>query len=248
MTESDWLDCQDPETLLPFLREGSGRAQLRSILSRDAVQRKLRLFIRACGARIAYLLSDVRSRTAVDVAQRFADGLADEAELETARAGAQAAYRELRRTDRTAEWTAAAVPPEALREFPRGGGAFDVATYAAHAARLAVAARGSDADGKRIDDDARLRVEASVQAELLRDLLGNLFRPVRIADECRTRPARELAGKMYASADFTAMSNLGVALQEAGCRDGRILAHCRSERPHAPGCWLVDQLLEMDSA
>jgi hypothetical protein len=32
---------------------------------------------------------------------------------------------------------------------------------------------------------------------------------------------------------------LADALQEAGCADDRILAHCRSDGPHRPDCWVL---------
>jgi hypothetical protein len=36
---------------------------------------------------------------------------------------------------------------------------------------------------------------------------------------------------------------LGDALEDAGCDDEVILAHCRDDRPHARGCWLLDGIL-----
>jgi hypothetical protein len=32
-------------------------------------------------------------------------------------------------------------------------------------------------------------------------------------------------------------------LEEAGCHDTDILAHCRGPGPHCRGCWVVDALL-----
>ena len=43
--------------------------------------------------------------------------------------------------------------------------------------------------------------------------------------------------------DFAAMPILADALQDAGCDDEDILAHCREEREHIRGCWVVDLLL-----
>jgi hypothetical protein len=36
---------------------------------------------------------------------------------------------------------------------------------------------------------------------------------------------------------------LADALEEAGCTDADILAHCRGPGPHVRGCWVVDLLL-----
>jgi hypothetical protein len=48
---------------------------------------------------------------------------------------------------------------------------------------------------------------------------------------------------MYDSCDFTAMPILADALEEAGCDQPDILAHCRGPGPHVRGCWVVDLVL-----
>lgn len=73
MTEQEWLACGDVERMLSW----SGR-------TRNVTKRKSRLFAAACCQRIWPLLTDEASRNAVEVTQRFADGLADHRELETA--------------------------------------------------------------------------------------------------------------------------------------------------------------------
>ncbi len=67
MTEQEWLECDDLYTMLAFLR------------NRDC-GRKLRLFAVASCRPILHRLTDERSRTAVHVAERVADGQAAEAE------------------------------------------------------------------------------------------------------------------------------------------------------------------------
>jgi hypothetical protein len=42
---------------------------------------------------------------------------------------------------------------------------------------------------------------------------------------------------------FSRMTMLAQALEEAGCHDPDILAHCRQPGPHVRGCWLLDLLL-----
>ena len=73
MTEAEWLGCAHPEPMLQFLR---GKAS----------DRKLRLC--ACCRYVPALLADVRSRRAVEVAERFVDGLARHEELSEAQQAA----------------------------------------------------------------------------------------------------------------------------------------------------------------
>jgi hypothetical protein len=43
--------------------------------------------------------------------------------------------------------------------------------------------------------------------------------------------------------DPTRVQVLADGLEEAGCTDSDILAHCRGPGPHVRGCWVVDLLL-----
>ena len=81
MTEAEWLACDDPDALLDHLT------------NTPVSPRKKRLL--ACGCcRLIWDLLDESSRQAVIVSERFADGLADAAELERAARTAQAAWEE----------------------------------------------------------------------------------------------------------------------------------------------------------
>jgi hypothetical protein len=42
---------------------------------------------------------------------------------------------------------------------------------------------------------------------------------------------------------FDRMPILADALQDDGCEDTDILAHCRGAGPHVRGCWVVDLVL-----
>jgi hypothetical protein len=48
---------------------------------------------------------------------------------------------------------------------------------------------------------------------------------------------------MYESKRFSDLPILGDALEEAGCADEVLLAHCRGGGPHVRGCWAVDLIL-----
>jgi hypothetical protein len=79
---------------------------------------------------------------------------------------------------------------------------------------------------------------------LLLDIFDNPFRPVSFSSSWRTDTALSLAIQMYDSRDFGAMPILADALQDAGCEDPAILAHCRdTNQAHVRGCWVVDLVL-----
>ena len=51
---------------------------------------------------------------------------------------------------------------------------------------------------------------------------------------------------MYGSHEFGAMPILADALQDAGCDNDDILAHCRdANQVHVRGCWVVDLVLDL---
>src|SRR5436309_3316172 len=81
MREQDWLAGTDPKEMAEFVDE-------------KASDRKKRLFAAACCRRIWSLMTDHRSQRAVEVAERFADGLANRSERQAAIEGALAAREE----------------------------------------------------------------------------------------------------------------------------------------------------------
>jgi hypothetical protein len=107
MTESEWLGSNDPAAMLSIRRtdccgclwfdNGDGTVSLAGgakpcgqcdngpILPYSPISdRKLRLFACACCRQVWHLLTDSRSRRAVEVAERYADGLATADELSVA--------------------------------------------------------------------------------------------------------------------------------------------------------------------
>ena len=78
MTEAQWDRCNDPQSMLNFLRNAG-----------KLFQRKARLFACAAVRRLWHTLADERSRRAVEVSEQFADGLATAAQLEQARTEAK---------------------------------------------------------------------------------------------------------------------------------------------------------------
>jgi len=70
-----------------------------------------------------------------------------------------------------------------------------------------------------------------------------LTRAVPFDANWKTSTAVALAKQMYDSRDFSAMPILADALQDAGCENGDVLDHCRGPGPHVRGCWVVDLVL-----
>ncbi|MCI0705613.1 MAG: hypothetical protein L0241_31520 [Planctomycetia bacterium] len=80
--------------------------------------------------------------------------------------------------------------------------------------------------------------------QLLRESVGNPFRPVTFTPSWRTDTVLTLAKQMYESREFGAMPILADALQDAGCDNEDILNHCRdTNATHIRGCWVVDLVL-----
>jgi hypothetical protein len=84
---------------------------------------------------------------------------------------------------------------------------------------------------------------SALGCELVRDVFGNPFRPRAFDPAWRTAAAVELARSAYDRRDFGLLPILADALQEAGCEDAGVLAHCRAGGPHVRGCWVVDGVL-----
>src|SRR5688572_4741256 len=89
MTEAEWLRCRLQRPMLHYVKD-------------KVSQRRWRLFAAACCRRVWDHIADERSRRAVEVAERFADGLARKRELQRAEAEALEAFHEICRA-RTGE-------------------------------------------------------------------------------------------------------------------------------------------------
>lgn len=99
--------------------------------------------------------------------------------------------------------------------------------------------------GKRSQYDlSMLREDPSTfLPAVMREIFGNPFRPVVFDPEWRTTTAVALAQQVYESRDFGALPILADALQDAGCDNDDVLAHCRGAGPHVRGCWVIDLVL-----
>ena len=80
-------------------------------------------------------------------------------------------------------------------------------------------------------------------SDLVRCIFGNPFRPATLDPNWRTSTVLTLAQGIYDERAFDRLPILADALQNAGCANEEMLAHCRGEGPHARGCWVVDLVL-----
>jgi len=65
--------------------------------------------------------------------------------------------------------------------------------------------------------------------------------PAWLAWHGGTMPA--IARRVYDDRAFHDLPILADALEDAGCTNTDLLAHCRGGGPHVRGCWAVDLLL-----
>jgi hypothetical protein len=222
MTEAEWLAAAQPYLMLRFLRDRGG-----------ASERKLRLFAVACCRRVWTLLTDERGRRAVEVAERFADRLAGDQERGAA-AGGASPFKGSSNEGYPAQfacWSTCA---------DESSGAAEVA--AEWAAQVVAGANEG-----RTAWPVAIEANQAAQAALLRDIVGNPFgmapslAPAVLAWNNGT--VGKLAAAIYEERAFDRLPVLADALEDAGCTDTAVLAHCRSGGEHVRGCWVVDLVL-----
>jgi hypothetical protein len=243
MTEADWQEGEDVGDMLTFL-EGK--------LS----ERKLRLFACACCRRIERFLVDPRSKRLIEVSEQFADGRATARRLKSAWEKADEAEQVIHlRGGGAVEQTSAQAVLHLGVELDVAEVIEEATDTVGEAARNAAYDENWRTPGKDIAERwagdtaawmAGTEQEEAAQAALLREVAGNPFRKVVVPPEWLARnegAVRSLAAGINEDGAFERMGILADALEEAGCTDADILAHCRAEDGHVRGCWLVDLLL-----
>jgi len=85
----------EPLPLLTILNSNGLEDAVWCFRAVEGFDREIRLFAVFCARRVQHLMTDQRSLTALDVAERFANGLATEEELAVARGVAGAAARDV---------------------------------------------------------------------------------------------------------------------------------------------------------
>ena len=90
---------------------------------------------------------------------------------------------------------------------------------------------------------AALKPSAPEQANLVREVIGNPFRPVTLEPRWLSSTVLDLARTIYDERVYERMPILADALLDAGCDSEEIINHCQGAAPHVRGCWVVDLLL-----
>jgi hypothetical protein len=237
MTEAEWLTCTDPTPMLEFLR---GKAS----------DRKLRLFAAACCRRVWHLLNADVSKPGVEVIERYSDGLATDSELD-------AVFQAAARYGRRAERKFGRRSPEADLAYRDSQQAYLVSYAAQRDVHLGMVliyttqCKLREVVGYKpyIDPKAHEEWHRLVEADganlavLLSEVIGNPFRPVTVDPRWLTSTAVALARAIYDERAFDRLPILADALEDAGCDNTDLLAHCRGDGPHVRGCWAVDLVL-----
>ena len=206
MTEAEWSACGDCRDLL-YLAE--------SRLRKWVGPRSPRL-LSCAGCRLAWGNSppDPPSRAAIEIAERYCDGVSTRKELAATLCAAMAAYRAagdapLRNLRRAVA--------KATRPTDPMGGMFETLTIIS----------GGEYDSSKDE-----------LVEMIRDVFGpRLLRPI-VADRAWFTPAA-----IYEERAFDRLPILADALEGAGCTNADVLLHCRRPGEHVRGCWVVDLVL-----
>jgi hypothetical protein len=217
MTEAEWAISNEPDSMLFHVRD-------------RASQRKLRLFAIACCRHLWRRLGNDRTRDPVMVAERYADGLADQTQLQAA----SHAVEEIGMEAYGAAW----IGDTHGWATWQTRGAFEVATARPIEIRSVWHMAAS------VWRTGKEQQEREALSNYLRCLFGNPFEPVALEAAWLTPAVRGIAFAIYDQQSFDRLLILADALEGAGCLHAGMLAHCRGPGPHVKGCWVVDLVLE----
>lgn len=227
MNKEEWRKEIDVSLMIP------------SILDRG--DRKLRLFAVACCREYWDRLKN-KHKKAVEVAEKYADGLCSVEEL-----------REQHRKMESANSTGLFFALEELTYNRRillsdctrsiasdMTGLYWIRNWITEEA----AARHSEENERTEAAFVRARRKQSL---IIKDIYRHPLAASETADpqwlQWNDKTVLHLAESMYDTREFLYMPILADALEESGCVDQEILEHCRKPQEHWKGCWVVDLLL-----
>jgi len=240
MDQKDWAMCQEPERLLEFVQ-------------RRVSERKVRLLHSACCRRVWDVLPGERSRQAVEVVERYADGLEDLSTLQTAAYAANRAWAE----DEMGFGAPAATAALWRLEPSYFGLASDLEPLemvVCVVQQLAFEWSWVFSDGvRRRDSEAAEQDEQAIQVAIIRDVFGDPFvaqpRIDPIWRAWNNGTVTRLAEQVYEDRQLPSgkldpglLAVVADALVDAGCNETWLLDHLLGPAEHYRGCWAVDLL------
>jgi hypothetical protein len=205
--------------------------------------------------------------SAVELAERYADGQADARQMQRVlllvsllrEERAAAEKRQSTWAARAARAAAQAVEallpvkgpiletPRDVRDPPDVVSATRIVRTAARADRASHEERpGVTEEGSAAAPSSRL--ESLDAVDLLREIFGNPFRTVTVNPAWLAADGGAVAKRARAVYDqhrFDDMPLVADVLARVGCTDADILSHCRTPGVHVRGCWVLDVLLGM---
>lgn len=216
MTEAEWLLCTDPTPMLDFISNQPSWSQLSS--------RKARLFACACCRHVWDQLLSPLAKHTVEATERLADAVTE---------GSYILDNDL---------------PFDLWSLMKEEGGWQQNKIARG---LYLVVRDGWSQAREVAWEtsslAPRRRERQYQTALLRCITGRLlFRPILVDPAWliwKSGTIPTIAKAIYGDKAFGDLSVLADALEDAGCVDADLLAHCRESGPHVRGCWAVDMLL-----
>ena len=230
-TSTEWFACGEVDLLCKMLRHLDY-----GVITRFS-DRKWRLFGVACVRRVMHAFREQRTRELVGMVERLADGLLTEEELQHL-------------------WGQARNPPNPDAEYPEDCSPEETIARCAFQSLAAIpfgpadAARAIQAASWARSAAGERKLEEEAQVALLRDLFGNPYRPAPPSAPAllawNDGTVVRLAQAIYDERTFDRLPVLADALEDAGCTDGEVLAHCRQPGTHVRGCWVVDLILSKD--
>jgi hypothetical protein len=182
----------------------------------------------------------MRSRTAIELAEQYADSKVTYDEMQLA---AKAAWQVNESdTDDAADAAACTCFQEDLWQA-NWCSIVEVSKKVRGAASDEGWQNSRSEDLRRDASHAAWQAESTLQSDLLRDIIANPFRAVSMNCVWSTSDVIALAEAIYTERAFDRLPILADALEDAGCDHADILEHCRGPGPHVRGCWVVDLLL-----
>jgi hypothetical protein len=250
MTEAEWLACTDPEPLLEFWGE-------------RASDRKLKFLACAFARTVWHRIKYDWSRKALEEVERYLEVLFDQHPK-----GIAGEYQRLHLQEAAVRaWEAQQEGVRQLNSRP-----YEQDSTAAQAVSWATLSLDPrEAENEQYDERRRPMLSAEnaayyvhltmrhageqemanpPMAGLVRDVMGNPFRPVALNPAWLTPSVLALAQAAYDNRILPAgtleparLAVLADAVEEAGCDNADILNHLRQPGEHVRGCWVADLLL-----